>query len=348
MRSRVTRAGISALAAGVAIFIATASGKTASSVEYGVHADLTYDGDPADRATAFQSMAAIHATVSRASFLWHKIEPTQGTYDWSLTDDIVNHSVANRIDPLMVVYGSPAWANGTSTSTRSYYLIVPQDPAAFATWVSQYAAFMSTAAKRYKGKVKKWELWNEENQHFTWQPVPNPAKYVAWYTAVHAAIRTADPTCTVSVGGLAGLNAGPTTDYTGAAFLRELYAAGVTPEAVAIHPYSHYGPTVTQKYQNSFSDIAAIHQIMTAHGQGATPLWVTEWGWDAAENGADDVAQYITQSLGAIATQYPYVTVATYFNLKDVGSYAFGLYDRSWTIRPGGTAFAAFTTAHGQ
>jgi hypothetical protein len=307
---------------------------------------LTYDGDPADRARAFQSMLAIHAVVSRASFLWHKIEPAQGTYDWSLTDDIVNHSVANKIDPLMVVYGSPAWANGTSQSMRDYYLSVPQDSAAFASWVSQYAAFMSVAAKRYRGKITKWELWNEENQHFTWQPVPNVSKYVAWYSAVRTAIRAADPNCTVAVGGLAGLNAGPSQDYTGAAFLRELYAAGIRPEALAVHPYSHFGPTETQKYQNSFSDIATIHQIMAGHGQGATPLWVTEWGWDVSAIGADQAAQYIAQSLEAVATQYPYVTVATYFQLKDVGSYSFGLYDRSWTSRLGARAFTDFAATH--
>lgn len=336
----------SAFAAAVALIMANAGGGAASRVEYGVHADLTYDGDAADRAQAFQRMVAIHATVSRASFLWHKIEGLQGMYDWSLTDDIVNHSVANKIDPLMVVYGSPAWANGTSPSTHNYYLIVPQDSAAFATWVSQYAAFMSMAAKRYKGKITKWELWNEENQHFTWQPVPSAPRYVAWYTAVRAAIKAADPNCTVAVGGLAGLNAGPREDYSGAAFLRELYSAGITPEAVALHPYSHYGPTETQKYQNSFSDIAMIHQIMAGHGQGTTPVWITEWGWDVAEIGLDQAARYITQSLDAIATQYPYVTVATYFQLKDVGSYSFGLYDRSWAGRPGATAFTTFVSVH--
>ena len=36
-----------------------------------------FSGDPADRATAFRSMLTLHARVSRASFLWHKIEATR-------------------------------------------------------------------------------------------------------------------------------------------------------------------------------------------------------------------------------------------------------------------------------
>jgi hypothetical protein len=319
-----------------------------SSAEYGVHSDLSFDESTSLISTGMQQVTALHANVQRGSFLWHHIESTQGTYNWTYTDYVVNQSVAANVDPLMVVYGSPSWANGTPTSTASYYLYVPQDAAAFATWVSEYATFMSAAATRYKGRVKKWELWNEENQHYFWKPAPNVQQYVTWYNAVYAAIKAADPTCTVSVGGITGLSAGPASDYQGTTFLSDLYAAGLQPDAIAIHPYSNYSPSTTQAYQNSFSDIALVHKIMLANGQANTPLWLTEWGWSNSSVGASTVAQYITQSFTMISTLYPYVTVATYFQLQDSGGYTDGLYDGSGTIRAGGTAFEAFALAHGQ
>ncbi len=355
--------------AGSTRVVATASGDTASAgvtvaapttttttpvvvastgTEYGVHTDLSFDENVGQITSGMQQVTALHANVQRGSFLWHHIEPTQGTYDWTYTDAVVSQSVAAHVDPEMVVYGSPAWANGTSSSTSNYYLQVPQTPAAFATWVTQYAAFMSVAASRYNGQVKHWELWNEENQHFFWQPTPNVQNYLTWYQAVSSAILAACPSCTVAVGGMTGLTAGPASDYTGEAFLSALYAAGLKPQAVAIHPYSSYGPTTTQAYQNSFSDIAVIHQIMVANGQATTPLWLTEWGWDNNAVGAATAATYITQSLGLIATQYTYVTLATYFQMEDGGGYTYGLYDASGTLRAGGTALETFTTAHGQ
>jgi hypothetical protein len=335
-------------AATVTVAIAGTTSVASSGVEYGVHSDLSFDESVSQITTGIQQVSALHANVQRGSFLWHHIESTQGTYNWTYTDAVVSQSLAAHVDPLMVVYGSPSWANGTPTSTASYYLYVPQDSAAFATWVSEYATFMSAAATRYKGQVKKWELWNEENQHYFWMPTPNVQQYITWYRAVSAAILAADPSTTVAVGGLTGLTAGPASDYTGAAFLSDVYAAGVQPQAVAIHPYSSYGPTTTQANNNSFSDIATIRQIMVANGQSNAPLWVTEWGWDNNVVGAATAATYITQSLNLLATQYTYVTVATYFQMEDGGGYTYGLYDATATIRAGGTAFQTFTIAQGQ
>ena len=356
-----TTAVVTGVGAGAATITAATGGKSAavsvtiaapvisSAVEYGVHSDLSYNGSASYHTQGVQALTALHAKVTRGSFLWHTIEATQGTRDWSVVDDVVNKTTAANIDPLMVVYGSPAWANGTSSSTASYYLQVPQDSAAFANWVTAYASFMSAAATRYAGRVHKWELWNEENQHYFWQPVPNVTQYATWFQAVYAAIKAADPSATVSVGGLVGLCCGPTGDYSGEAFLQDLYAAGITADAVAIHPYTG-DPTSTTAYQNDFTDIAVIHSLMVANGQANTPLWITEWGW--ATNGsttAATVASWITTSLTMIATTYTYVTVATYFQLQDLPpTYYYGLYDSSWNLKAGGTAFATFATAQGQ
>ena len=60
--------------------------------------------------------------------------------------------------------------------------------AAFAAWVDRDAAFMHAAASRYRGKFKRWELWNEENLHWNWKPAPSAAQYARWYTAVYGAV----------------------------------------------------------------------------------------------------------------------------------------------------------------
>lgn len=323
---------------------------SASSTEYGVNSVMTYDlDDPTAWGLALAQMATLHVRVARNDFLWDEMEPSPGVYNWGGVDSIVAQLRAAGIDPLMTVYGSPTWANAAPDSTTNPRGFIPQDSATFVAWVNQYAAFMSIAAARYRGQVKKWELWNEENSPQYWA-TPSVANYALWFSTVYAAIKTADPTCMVGIGGMTTLGIGTAVPpyISGVQFLGGLYAAGITPDAVAIHPYSLLGPTVTEAGQESFSDIAAIQQVMAAAGQGAEPLWVTEWGWSITTNLPSVVAQYITQSLDLIATQYPYVSVATYFQLQDTGGFAYGLYDASGTIRPGGTAFAEFAVAHGQ
>jgi uncharacterized protein YjdB len=355
---------VTVVAAGSVTITATSGGKAATATltvaaaaaaapvhtgtEFGVHSDLTYNGNASYHTQGVTALTAMHATVSRNSFLWHQIEATQGTYNWSVVDDVVGKLQAANIDPLMVVYGSPAWANGTSSSTSDYYLQVPQDSAAFAQWVSQYAAFMGVAAARYAGKVNKWEIGNEENQHYFWQPKPNVQQFITWFSAVYSAVKAANPQATVAVGGLIGLCCGPTGDYTGEAFLQDLYNAGLKFDAVAVHPYpsESQAPDSTIQWQNNFTDIAVVHNLMVSNGGANTPMWVTEWGWSTSTISAATAATYITKSLNMIATQYTYVTVATYFQIQDLPTqYYYGLYDTNWNLKPTGTAFAAFTAS---
>lgn len=198
--------------------IAAAGSPTAGPV-LGVHSDLTFYNDPGFHSAVINADAhVLHAAVSRNSLLWHNIEATKGTFDWSTTDDVVNKLVTAGIKPEFTVYGSPSWANGVPTSTAGFYLYVPQDPTAFQRWVNNYSAFLRAAAARYAGTVNLWECGNEENEHFFWKPNPNVSQYVTWYTACRTAILAGNPNAQVAVGGLAGLLYASAGDISGRSF----------------------------------------------------------------------------------------------------------------------------------
>jgi hypothetical protein len=201
---------------------------------------------------------------------------------------------------------------------------------------------MSEAAMRYKGKVRKWELWNEQNETYFWKPTPNIDHYAQWYTAAYQAIKAVDPTAEVSLGGLAGLVAG--CCITGQSFLQGLYDRGIRPDIVAIHPYAlkEQAPDVHLPWESNFDDIAAIRSLMVANGEGSKPIWATEWGWSSTTIGEVTQAAYVKKSLEMIASLYPYVTIATYFLDYDRGQYNHGLYDASFRMKPSGAAFRDF------
>ena len=313
-----------------------------SAQEYGLHQDLTFDGYAWRRAKGIAVAASVHAQISRNSFLWAKIEPSPGVFDWSIPDSVVNDLGAKGIEPLFVLYGSPSWANGVPASTPDGVLYVPPEGPAFDRWLSNYVTFVRKAVTRYKGRVAKWEVWNEENERFFWKPAPSVDQYARFFTTIRTAILAADPQAQVAVGGLAGLSC--SIDIPGVDFLKGLVARNVSFDYVAIHPYSSLGqaPNVHIQWQDNFDDIGLIHDYLVSVGM-SVPLWVTEWGWSTAQVDPAVQAQYIATSLELLRTRYRYVTVATYFLDKDHDTaYQQGLFDASYDPKPAAAAFLAF------
>ena len=83
---------------------------------------------------------AIGATQIRYGFPWYRINPRQGEWDWSFTDEVV--AEANRLGLGLIVdlvhYGTPTWLAGSFT-----------DPG----YPDAVAAYAGAVAARYGGKV---------------------------------------------------------------------------------------------------------------------------------------------------------------------------------------------------
>jgi hypothetical protein len=312
---------------------------------YGLHMDVTYDDDPAHRLEAIELAASVGVQISRNSFLWHRMQPTPDQeVDWSVPDSVVEELTGRGIEPLFTAYGSPSWANGVPhDDVEDADLYVPQDDADFDQWVDRYADFMRAAAERYRGQVTKWEVWNEQNGTWFWKPAPDLDRYVEFFQAVRGAILQGNPDAQVAPGGLASLTATGESDITGVEFLQGLLDRGVRPDYISIHPYStsEQDPDEQLAGQNNFDDIERIRQVLVEAGH-EVPVWVTEWGWRSDEVGEDAQAEFLERSLERIATDYPYVTVATYFLDYDRPEFTQGLFDTSMRPKPSAEVFESF------
>jgi len=321
----------------------------ARALELGLHMDMAFSDDQGVNARAVTLAKTVYARCSRNSFLWNKVEPEKGHRDWSRMDQIVDMLEKAGIEPLMCVYGSPAWASGATGNEDQYWLYVPVDPAKFEVWLEQYKDFMREAVKRYKGRVHKWELWNEENISDAWRPKANIDQYVRWYQAIRDVIRSEDSRAAIAMGGLGNLTFVGEGSLPGYQFLEKVYDHNVYPDIVAIHPYTKVAPDQFKQWDNNFDDIGLIHRIMENHGQSARPLWVTEWGWSSAEIGEQLQAAYLKKSLEMLRFRFNYVSLAIHFLDWDrPPNYYFGLFTTGFISKPAAFVFAEQAKALGQ
>lgn len=321
----------------------------ARALELGLHMDMTFSDDQGVNERSVTLAKTVYAKYSRNSFLWHKVEPEKGKRDWSRFDQIVNMLQKAGIEPIMCVYGSPTWISGATGNEDQYWLHVPTDKGRFEAWLAQYKDFMREAARRYKGKVRKWELWNEENIGDAWRPSANVELYAKWYAAIHDVIRDEDKDAEIALGGLGNLTFVGEGSMPGYQFLEKLYDLGVKPEIVAIHPYTKVAPDQFKQWDNNFDDISLIHRIMESRGQGDRPLWITEWGWSSAEVGEQRQAMFLKKSLEMLLTRFRYVSLAIYFLDWDrPPQYYFGLFTTEFISKPAAFVFAEQAKALGQ
>ena len=312
-----------------------------SGPEIGVHSTLASDGDPEHPA---DTIVAIHRflrpQVVRESLLWNQVESTEGRFDWSRTDSAIEELRAAGIEPLLVVFGSPPWANGALESSGSYLYVPPRGPA-LDSWLRSYSDFLAAAVRRYHNFVRRWEIWNEPNLAAFWRPQPDPVAYRHVYETLRATILRADPKAEVAVGGLAALSVAPAPSIPGLTFLRRLTRTRPPIDNVAIHPYTtdDHSPDLHIPGENNFDAIARVRNQLVAEGERAS-IWVTEWGWSSAAVGELLQARYVDRSLAMLEHRYRFVRVATYFLDHDLPPRFFqGLLNEHLDPKPAAFAF---------
>jgi Cellulase (glycosyl hydrolase family 5)/Bacterial Ig domain len=332
------------LAAAAAATLACAA--PAAAVETGVNETL---GQTVPTAVKAQRLGADWVRLWTS---WDAIEPARGAYDQNLLAGL-NGSVgalkARGIKVLVVVQRAPAWASGMQGG-----IAPPRDPASF-------GAFMGTMAERVPG-VDAWELWNEPSDAEFWLNGPEPARYAALVRAAYPAIKAVQPGDIVVTGGTAG------NDMD---FIQALYdnGAGGHFDAVGVHtdtacltngPDRYYRDERGRVGRYTFTGYREVHAVMSDHGDGAKPIWMTELGWNtqstrprSCNTGAwagqkrigvskKRQARFLSAAYRCLAAD-PFVQVGLWFGMQDIPgarhARGYGLYRASGRAKPSARAF---------
>jgi hypothetical protein len=213
----------------------------------------------------------------------------------------------------------PAWASEVELSLNA----PPGD-------LADYAYFVRRVAKRYRGRVGAYIIWNEPNLAIEWGGAPpDPAAFTELLQVGYEAVKTADPDALVIAAGLAPTNSSNRDAMDERVFLQEMYQAGASAyfDGLAAHPYSFGQPPDVpdnKTEQPAFGRLAELRAIMVKNGDAHKPVWITEMGWTVDPppeqlNIKVDLAQqatYLADSLKIIRRDWPWVELITVWNLS--------------------------------
>jgi hypothetical protein len=238
-----------------------------------------------------QGMAAARVQTARFMLKWRDIEKSPGSYDWRERDWLIGGLAVKGIRSAPYVWGTPRWMNGSTE----------YPPIFSAAEIQSWRNFLARAVARYGpggtywapgGKydqdygtsaaplpIKSWQVWNEPNlrKYFGAGSTDLQAKankYARLLAISHDAIKSKDPQATIVLAGMPS-----TTRAEGSSnardFLNAIYnVAGVKADfdAAALHPYGCDLDRVR-------TGISQFRAVMENRGDGATPLWLTEFAW---------------------------------------------------------------------
>lgn len=272
----------------------------------------------------YKAIADAGGTIVRIGFNWDQIERVKGQPRWEALDGDVEMAVNNNLAIVGLINSTPSWASPTGEDTP-FYAPKTENQADFENFVRELV-------KRYKGRIKYWEFWNEANGYgwHTDKGYNLAEEYVPWLKIAYKVLKEADPSCLVGLTGLddAGGNA--------PIFLRKVYALGGKGyfDAVVDHPYYDTGMWQTDK-------VLALKAIMEENGDGKLPIWLTEMGWNCKDR-EQEVGEWVKDYLAKLSSpEMDFIPIATYHTICDF-SLPYGLMDKNLKPRPGYEAFKSF------
>jgi PKD repeat protein len=304
--------------------------------------------DRSEVSQAAKFIGELGVDVVRPDFNWSEIQPSgPNQYRWEDYDFIVDLSKKHDFDLFPILAYSSNWASTEEGASdwQTWYFSPPD--------IQEYAWFVFQAANRYKSDIKAWQIWNEQNNSFFWRPEPDVKYYTELLTQASLAIKYADPSAVVAIGGLSNSDEfgdAPHLSFGPERFLQGLYehGGGRYFDVVARHPYSWPGFGAYKVIEK----LKSIRSIMENNGDANKPIWVTEYGWSNVPTGdisKESQASWLNVSLNEIFSYDPNIVVIWY-NLRDRGiepdnyEHHMGLIDFDWRLKPAYNSYLDFIT----
>lgn len=220
----------------------------------------------------FQDLKELEIKYIRYDADWSVIQSHNSReYDWTKTDRIVETATRNGVESLMIITYAPGWAQRIECRDQNHQCQVASN--------ETFARFAGEVAKRYKGQVHDFEIWNEPNYGTTNLPRNDAKAYAELLQTTYKSIKKENPEANILTGGLAmcgndGISTAPVD------FIASLYDSGAKGyfDGIALHPHTYPGAPESPYDWNGWKTISAIRDIMIANADSEKKIWISEYG----------------------------------------------------------------------
>ncbi len=266
-------------------------------------------------------VAGLWADPNVELFSWRHIEPTREEWHWQHADEVVAGAAHHGLDLIVRLDQHPAWA-------ASAPLTVNAPPAD----LEDYARFVAQVARRYRGRVRGYIIWNEPNLALEWggRP-PDPVGYTELLCRAYRAVKEADPAALVVSAGLASTNHNDAQAMDDRLYLEAMLRAGAGAcfDVLGAHPYGFAYPPDTPRAAYDGLNMARIEDLrerMVTYGLAHKPIWATEMGWTVAGEGEHawhtvtpaQQAAYLVGAWQRAQREWPWLELLTVWNLPAI------------------------------
>lgn len=310
---------------------------------FGVNTFLQQEVEPAKRELAMQMVAEAGFKWIRQEFPWEDIEiHGKGDFEdrrhephqsaWEKYDQIVDLAGQYDVQIMARLSNPPAWTRAAGNEVGAF---APPDD------ITDYGDFVEAVARRYKGRITVYQIWNEPNIYPEWGSYPiNAEEYVALLKEGYTRIKSVDPDAVVVMGALAatieldrqrreGISPGGLSD---ALFLQQVYDAGGGKyfDVLAMQGYGLWSGPYDRRMQPrviNFSRPLYIRDVMVRNGDAHKAIWLSELAWNATppESGIAPIygqisdekqGEYAALAYQRIRQEWPWLGVGFYWFLK--------------------------------
>ena len=336
---------------------------------FGVNTFLEQEVEPAKVAHSLDLIRDAGFRTIRQEFPWEDIEITaKGDFwdhkwnvsAWAKYDRIVDMATERGLQVIARLDNPPAWAR---SGERGQSIQGPPDR------VEDFGDFVEAVVRRYRGKVRYYQIWNEPNLYHEWGDRPvDAAAYTRLLQEAYRRAKAADPDCVIITAGLAPtLEQGPqnVSDLT---YLQQMYEAGARGsfDILGVMAYGLWtGPTDRRvdARRTNFARPQLMRAIMVRNGDADKPIWAMEIGWNAMppDLGAtpmfgivsrEQQAQFAVDAYERARRDWPWMGVMNYWFFKRASDaekgqpfYYFSLLEPDFAPWPAYDALKAYAAA---
>jgi len=240
----------------------------------------------------------------RNDLCWEGVEKQLGTYEFryssgtDVNDALVEGCSKRGIRMICILdYSNPLYESNRSVRTENGR--------------KAFANFAEAAARRYAGKGILWEIWNEPNIDFGWNPQPGIEDYCRLVNETAPRIKEADPT---------GYVVAPASAEIPFGWLEDCFKRGLLDwiDALTVHAYRG-GPPETV-----IEDYAKLRSLISSYVSNGKeiPIISGEWGypmdWTWLDISEEKQAQYLARMF--LVNLYESIPISVWYRWKDVPS----------------------------